>query len=213
MTTLRQIEANRRNARVSTGPRTDNGKRRSRKNAHRHGLSAETIIEPLEDPEDYQAFEAAILADYAPRTAVERELVGRLASLMWRIRRATMIETGLLQIQGEIIQEQRAERDTALAIDRISVARVREFLRARRSKQNNDDRDPCDDAERGADALDEARRAQFTNVDDPSRDLTLSFLRLAHVDNGAFDRLSRYEAIIWRQIVQTLFVLGTMRRR
>jgi hypothetical protein len=132
---------------------------------------------------------------------------------MWRIRRATTIETGLLQIQGEIVKEQRAERDTAAAIDRISVARVREFLRARRSRRNNDDRDQCDDVDRGAEALDEARTAQLANYDDPSRDLTLSFLRLAHVDNGAFDRLSRYEAIIWRQIVQTLFVLGTMRRR
>jgi hypothetical protein len=118
-----------------------------------------------------------------------------------------------LQIQGEIVKEQRAERDTAAAIDRISVARVREFLRARRSRRNNDDRDQCDDVDRGAEALDEARTAQLANYDDPSRDLTLSFLRLAHVDNGAFDRLSRYEAIIWRQIVQTLFVLGTMRRR
>ena len=48
MTTLKQIEANRRNAQNSTGPRTEAGKERSSRNAVRHGLTAETVIEPLE---------------------------------------------------------------------------------------------------------------------------------------------------------------------
>jgi hypothetical protein len=43
-------------------------------------------------------FEAAIIADYDAETAVERELVLRLASLFWRIRRATAIETTLLAV-------------------------------------------------------------------------------------------------------------------
>jgi hypothetical protein len=80
MTTFRQIEANRRNARNSTGPVTEEGKQRSRCNAVRHGLTAETVIGALEDAQDYQAFEAAITADYDAQSAVERELVLRLAS-------------------------------------------------------------------------------------------------------------------------------------
>ena len=40
MATERQIAANRRNARKSTGPRSSAGKRRARANAYRHGLSA-----------------------------------------------------------------------------------------------------------------------------------------------------------------------------
>jgi hypothetical protein len=75
VTSFRQIEANRRNALRSTGPTTENGKRRSRQNAIRHGLSAETVVEIVEDIEDYRGFEAAIIADYDARTAVERELV------------------------------------------------------------------------------------------------------------------------------------------
>jgi hypothetical protein len=105
MTSLRQLEANRDNAQRSTGPRTNEGKRVSRRNALRHGLAAETVIEILEDPEDYKAFEAKIIADYHARTAVERELVLRLASLLWRIRRATAIETDLLRMQAEILRE------------------------------------------------------------------------------------------------------------
>ena len=67
MTSFRQIEANRRNAIRSIGPNTEEGKRRSRRNAVRHGLCAETAIENVEDIEDYRAFEAAVIADYCFR--------------------------------------------------------------------------------------------------------------------------------------------------
>jgi len=101
MTSLRQIESNRRNAQRSTGPKTQSGKARASQNAVRHGLTAETVIGPLEDPADYRAFELAVTTGYDAETAVERELVLRLASLLWRLRRATSVETGLLQIQCE----------------------------------------------------------------------------------------------------------------
>ena len=110
MTSFRQIEANRRNARLSTGPVTDNGKRKSRRNAVRHGLTAETVIDALEDAEDYAAFELAVTSDYDARTAVERELVLRLASLLWRLRRATAIESGLFEIQAEHLLQFRRRR-------------------------------------------------------------------------------------------------------
>ena len=107
MTSYRQIEANRRNALKSTGPKTEAGKQASRCNAVRHGLTAETVIGALEDAEDYKAFEAAITADYDAQSAVERELVLRLASLLWRLRRATTMETGLFEIQAEHLRDVR----------------------------------------------------------------------------------------------------------
>ena len=97
MSSHRQIEANRRNALKSTGPTTPEGKACSRCNAVRHGLTAETVIDVLEDAEDYQRFEAAVIADYDAESAVERELVLRLASVLWRLRRATGIETALFE--------------------------------------------------------------------------------------------------------------------
>src|ERR1700693_5532997 len=110
MTTFKQFEANRRNASKSTGPITEEGKQRSRCNAIRHGLTAETVIGALEDAEDYKAFEAAIIADYNVQSAVERELVLRLASLLWRLRRATTMETGLFEMQANQVREFRPAR-------------------------------------------------------------------------------------------------------
>ena len=85
----------------STGPTTAEGKQRSRCNAVRHGLTAETVIAALEDSEDYEAFEAAVISDYEAKSAVERELVLRLASVLWRLRRATGIETALFESATE----------------------------------------------------------------------------------------------------------------
>src|SRR5512141_3073119 len=101
MSSLKQIEANRRNALKSTGPTTPEGKERSRCNAVRHGLTAETVIAALEDAEDYEAFEASVIADYDAESAVERELVLRLASVLWRRRRATGIESALFEWVAE----------------------------------------------------------------------------------------------------------------
>jgi hypothetical protein len=135
MTSFRQIEANRRNAAKSTGPQTEEGKQRSRRNAIRHGLTAKTVIGALEDAEDYKAFEAAITADYDAQSAVERELVLRLASLLWRLRRATSMETGLLEIQADHLAELRNERHLAPESPQIVYA-----LFGHQADQNRDER-------------------------------------------------------------------------
>src|SRR4030095_13893428 len=110
MTSLKQTDPNRRNALKSTGPRSEEGKQRASRNALRHGLTAETVLEPLEDPQDYKLFEEAISAEYDGETAVERELVLRLAGLLWRLRRASSIETTLFALAGEMPL---AEQETA----------------------------------------------------------------------------------------------------
>ena len=101
MSSHRQKDANRRNALKSTGPTTVEGKLRSRSNAVRHGLTAETVIATMEDIDDYEAFEATVIADYDAETAVERELVLRIASVLWRLRRSTLIETALFETAVE----------------------------------------------------------------------------------------------------------------
>ena len=199
MTSFRQIEANRRNAGNSTGPITEEGKRRSRCNAVRHGLTAETVIGALEDAEDYQAFEAAIIADYDAQSAVERELVLRLASLLWRLRRATTIETGLFDIQANCLREFRQGRQ----VNRSS----REVVYAQFGQVEPDSVGPASPCTAPG-----TETSGGTTVD-PTIDLARCFLRLANLPNFALDRLSRYEATLWRQAGQILFALETLDRR
>ena len=121
MASRRQIAANRRNAARSTGPRTDKGKQRSRQNAVRHGLTAETVVTILEDADRYEALEQALIRDYRPETEIEHQLVARLASLLWRLRRATLIEAGLFQIQGEILCERTRKNSSDVSSGKLSI--------------------------------------------------------------------------------------------
>jgi hypothetical protein len=211
MTSFQQIEANRRNAIRSTGPSTEEGKRRSRRNAIRQGLCAETVIEIVEDIEDYRAFEAAVIADYDAHTAVERELVLWLASLLWRLRRATAIETELFRIQAEILRDRRnqprsqGQQEWPQAIPfRVIEAAIP--LRDE-SVDNWNERDP-----RRADPPATCSFPIGPPRDMSPRDLAHCFQRLASFDNGIFERLGRYEAALWRQMLQTLVVLQSARR-
>jgi hypothetical protein len=76
-------------------------RRRSRRRAWRDGLADQTVVKDLEDIRSYRAFERALIGSIDPRSAVELALGHRLASLLWRLRRASAIETGLFEIQGK----------------------------------------------------------------------------------------------------------------
>jgi hypothetical protein len=205
MTSLRQIEANRRNARKSTGPATEDGKQRSRCNAVRHGLTAETVIGALEDAEDYKAFEATIIADYDAQSAVERELVLRLASLLWRLRRATTMETGLLEIQASYLRDFRHGRQNQPTSQETICAKSGPAC----SVDAYSDQAPYGSTTNGMEAWPSLR----PKVSEPPTDLAHCFLRLASLPSYPLDRLSRYEAILWRQVGQILFALDALDRR
>ena len=96
MTTRAQIKANRNNAKKSTGPRTEEGKTRSAKNALKHGLLARDTVLPGEDPADFDRQLSALEADIQPANSLEFELVRQIADSQWRMRRLTRLETGFL---------------------------------------------------------------------------------------------------------------------
>ena len=137
----------------------------------------------MEDAEDYAAFEMSVTADYDPQSAVERELILRLASLLWRLRRATAIETGLFKIRA------------------CDLLKFRQPRPARDKRQ-----DVIDDMYRQAMVHDE-KSFLSQNTADVSAGLTQSFLRLNELGTCPLDRLSRYEAALWRQAGQILFTL------
>jgi hypothetical protein len=205
MSSFRQIEANRRNARLSTGPVTEEGKRQSRQNALRHGLTAETVIDALEDAEDYAAFEAAVTADYDAQSAVERELVLRLASLLWRLRRATAIESGLFKIQAKHILQFRQRRQAHEKRLEIIDSVYQNALATEEDTQQDDDQTSSSTLDPGSSPTIEPA--------DPFDDLTRAFVRLSNLATCPLDRLSRYEATLWRQACQILFTLQCLDRR
>lgn len=98
MATEAQIQANRANARRSTGPRTEAGKTRSRLNALKHGARAQDgpAVLPQEDPAELQARIQEWTDDYQPSNAIERELVSRAARTSWALDRAERFEAALL---------------------------------------------------------------------------------------------------------------------
>jgi hypothetical protein len=201
MTSYRQAEANRSNALKSTGPKTKAGKETSRCNAVRHGLAAETVVGALEDAEDYKAFEASIIADYDAQSAVERELVLRLASVLWRLRRATIMETGLFEIQAELLCDYRQNRQ--LLLDSRDV--IHGVFRGL----------DCFSAHTASDSATKVKAAPGSamTVGAPVVRFAHCFLRLANLPNFALDRLSHYEANLWRQAGRILYALETLDRR
>ena len=91
-TSQKRIEANRKNAKRSSGPRSPDGKRRSRFNGLKHGLAAKIPVITGEDPAAYQARLDALIKSYNPQNQVELELLGKFAASTWSLERAARAE-------------------------------------------------------------------------------------------------------------------------
>ena len=92
MSTVKQITANRANAKRSTGPRTDAGKDRARLNSWKHGLTADEITTIGEDAAQFEAVRAELWRDLEPAVGLESLLVDSLISYAWRLRRVPRLE-------------------------------------------------------------------------------------------------------------------------
>ena len=95
---LKRNRANRQNAQKSTGPRTTEGKNRSRWNALTHGLLAQSVVLPdceeLESPEQFQELLTDLTYELNPLGIREGMLVEQIAVSYWRLRRALRMEAG-----------------------------------------------------------------------------------------------------------------------
>ena len=98
MATQKQIEANRRNAQKSTGPKTEQGKAKSKFNALKHGMTAEVAVLPHEDKISYEELRQATIESYQPANGVELMLVELIAGNYWRLLRARRVETATLDL-------------------------------------------------------------------------------------------------------------------
>jgi hypothetical protein len=133
MATPAQIEANRRNAEKSSGPRSVKGKSVSRFNALKSGIYAQAQVIPGEDAEELEALAASYQDDFLPETGPEWFLVDSMLRADWQMRRLQKIETRLWE------QEIREAEDRAKAyqpneavarLERRMDAVARSFFRA-----------------------------------------------------------------------------------
>src|SRR5262249_39452079 len=179
---------------------------RSRRRAWRDGLADQTVVrDPLEDARSYRAFERALIASVDPRSVLELALVHRLTNLLWRLRRASAIETGLFEAQGEILLAQRQRSGCGQPGAVQTAARLNGH--GKMPGSNGPHEPPASD-----------RESLSTSMHPPlgpgskSRAIAQRFLRLSNLGPSLFDRVGRYEARLWRQAAQTIWTLDALRR-
>ncbi len=126
MATERQIAANRRNAQLSTGPRSVEGKAASSRNALKTGLYCNGIIIGKESTQQLEDLEAAYTAEYAPATPTERALVDSLIHYEWLLRRYRWLETEVWRATLDRMTDyQRRESWTGNAfMDQPAISRI-----------------------------------------------------------------------------------------
>jgi hypothetical protein len=95
MATIKQMEANRRNASKSTGPRTPEGKAAVRMNSLRHGLRARTVVLPGENRDEFHQLCGDLEVEWQPQSASEQFYLEQMAVSQWKLARMEVAEANL----------------------------------------------------------------------------------------------------------------------
>ena len=123
-TAINRAAVNRANAQHSTGPRTETGKQRSSLNAIRHGLTAQTVVLPSEDPAAYESHRRQFFAEYQPATPTETQLVQELIDTSWRLNRIPLLEADLLARAANPPDEQARAVNQEVTFDIVDAHRL-----------------------------------------------------------------------------------------
>lgn len=129
MPTDKQLNANRANAKHSTGPKSPEGKARVAANRLTHGLASRHVILPGESQQDYDDILAAILADLAPNSPIEDILAHQAAEAHWKLRRIARYEAELLERYPNPFLDDEAARKLA-QLSRYEASARRAFHKA-----------------------------------------------------------------------------------
>jgi hypothetical protein len=105
MTSARRIEANRRNAARSTGPRSPAGKAAVALNGMKHGLLSREVLVQGEREADLVDFGKRLRAQLAPMGELELLLADRIVSCSWRLRRLLRVESRLFKEDGAQLEQ------------------------------------------------------------------------------------------------------------
>jgi hypothetical protein len=194
---------------VSAPPGIDpQGKRRrSHRRAWRDGLADQTVVQTLEDVRSYRAFERALIGSVDPRSALELALAHRLASLLWRLRRACAIETGLFEMQSELPSARR--QDPSRGSSQPGALQTANGANGHsKGPGSNGHEDPPVSDQKPLVTTMPTAPGRWSE----SRTIAQCFLRLSNLDPTLLDRVGSYETRLWRQAAQTIWTLEAMRQ-
>jgi hypothetical protein len=170
-------------------------------------LADQTVVRHLENVRSYRAFERALTVSVDPRSVLELALVHRLASLLWRLRRASAIEIGLFELQAEFLLARQQDPSRGAG----QPGSLQAFTQANGHKiapgSNGRHHPPAGDQGPLSTSV-RPRGAPWSK----SRAIARCFLRLSNVDPSWLDRAGSYEARLWRQAAQTIWTLEELRR-
>jgi len=201
MATDRQIQANRQNAQLSTGPRSAEGKQRVAANALQHGLTGRQIVLPNENPDDFDAFRRALRDDLDPRGALEEVLVDKIVADAWRLRRVPMLEAAIHARDKHEIEL------GALNAELARIYRMSDPVARRLEVDEPPNVDPFYEVD--FDFVQKDLRRVTKKVNDP----TLVVTRVLEKYAGQFANLSRHEEALTKSLLRGLHELERLQRR
>ena len=123
MPTAKQIEANKRNAQKSTGPRSEAGKATVSQNAWKHGFFGRFRVLEGENQQHYNDTLEQLLLDQKPVGTLETDLVRQMAEHLWLAQRATRYQEGCFIVLGrtpEQIAKGQAEMGVTNDLERFT---------------------------------------------------------------------------------------------
>ena len=100
MATNDQINANRNNSKLSTGPTTPDGKATAAQNAFRHGLTAKNLLIHDHEKEDFQKFQEGHLRDLMPEGAIQWDFFDQILRCSWNLQKMDRMEKEYFEKNG-----------------------------------------------------------------------------------------------------------------
>jgi hypothetical protein len=116
MATIAQIAANQANSKLSTGPKTPEGRARVSQNALRHGLTAKHLVIRPDEQEEFDSFQHELLAELNPQGPTEATVYQDLVHASWNLQRLRRLEAE--SSLGTI--DDLTDAKTAAVLDRLS---------------------------------------------------------------------------------------------
>ena len=216
MSSQAQIQANRRNAQKSTGPKTEQGKSIVAQNAITHGLRSARILIASEDPTEFDAHQNALLEDLVPVGPMESILVDRIVTPTWQLNRAARLQTCTLNTLINKQDDQKQEKTKLRPMDYLDGDLMDELGISEQEHNEITETKGYAELERIVDDRIRERQLQGLFSEDPAHrgDKTLGEVIYADFSQSrALERLVMYERRIENSLFRTHLELERLQFR